>query len=319
MRTQLRAELRRLVLRKAVRWCTALVVLASVLLSLEAAAGSSRDLGAARNAAERKAADSRAAIEDSIERHCQGADRTIDEDPSTFDCALAERQLATISGAGAFVDPRFSVALEARGRMVRTGIAVAFVVLVLGMVVAGGDWVAGTVMTSLLWDPRRGRLFGIKLAAFSVVALAIVLVAFTASFAGDLLVGATVGTTAGVSPSFLMDQLAPVVLRSGIAVAALGAAGCALALAARSAIAPLLGLISYAGIGELGLRNVVAEIKPWLVFTNVQGFAEGSLRFFEPEADNRLRVLTGSRTGIYIGVVAALAVASTLLTARRDV
>lgn len=319
MKAQLVAELRRLALRKAVRWCGALVVVACIVLSLEAAAGSSRDLASAWQVAERRAADNRAAVDQSIERYCRGAERVIDEDPSNFDCVMAEARRTTISAADFYADPRFIVALEARGRMVAVGTGIALVALVLGVVVVGGDWPAGTVMTSLLWDPRRGRLFAVKLAAFSVAASALLLVALTVSFAGDLLVGATVGTTSGVSLSFVVDQLAPVVLRSGIAVVALGASGCALALTARSAVAPLLGLMGYAGIGELAARNAVVGIKPWLVFTNLQGFAEGSLWFFDPAAANRFRVLTGVRTGAFIGVVTALAIASTLLTVRRDV
>lgn len=175
----------------------------------------------------------------------------------------------------------------------------------------GAEWHAGTIATTLTWEPRRVRLFVAK-------ALAAVVVAFAGTVGVQALLGGAVtpaavlrGTTAGTDAAWFRE-LAGVVLR-GAALASLASLiGFSIAAIGRYTAAALGVGFLYLGV----LEGIIRGLRPgwirWLVGDNAVTLVAGREMTFP--ATGR----TALRAGLLLSAYAlgAFAVAAALFRAR---
>ncbi len=172
-------------------------------------------------------------------------------------------------------DPRFKL-VDLTSVFMGTSAILVIGAWLVGASFIGAEWHTGNITTVLTWEPRRIRLFVMKLAACLTVVVC-------ASLLLHLLLGlalaptaALKGTTAGMDGEW-WRELGGVVLR----VTALGAVGCVLgfsiAAIGRNTAAALGVGFAYLAIVE----NLVRVLKPqwgrWLLTDNSVVFVSGEL------------------------------------------
>lgn len=194
----------------------------------------------------------------------------------------------------------------------------AFILIVLGLVTGassvGADWQVGTMAALLTWEPRRIRVFLIRVAAvvLSVFALAVALqVVFSLA-----MVAASVlrGTTLGTENPWLTGVFWTVIRIA--AASALGAwLGVTLAMIGRNTAAALGVAFGYLAIVESLMRGFIPKISGSLLSTNLVVFVDG--RAGTSETGSVIAVGGASITiALYAGVLLILALA---LFRSRDV
>jgi hypothetical protein len=183
----------------------------------------------------------------------------------------------------------------------------------LGASFAGAEWHTGAMTTLLTWEPRRTRVFFLKLAA-CVVMVYLGAIFFELLLGGALLPAAIFrGSTAGADAEWLRDS-AGVIARVGLACSVGGAIGFSLASLGRNTAASLGIGFGYLLVVENLIRGLRPQWAGWLLGDNVAAFVEGS-----PES-----VLTAGRslaeTGLTIGSYAAVAaILAWMFFRQRDV
>jgi ABC-type transport system involved in multi-copper enzyme maturation permease subunit len=180
----------------------------------------------------------------------------------------------------------------------------AVVALLLGVLLAAGEYQHGTITTTFLATPRRLRVLGAKAAAGAIggaaAATAMVLAASMAAFA----VVVTKGDTLDVDPSRTFRAIAGLLLASAL----LGAMGALLGLVIRSQVAATVFVAGWALVIE-GVLDVVTG---------------GSLRHWLPGGAAADLAGAGSRplwaaAALVLAWTAAVAAAAVPLVERRDV
>jgi len=222
---------------------------------------------------------------------------------------VAARSTAAVSPYG--VDRLFHLN-SLRGVFEGTSPILVIVSWLLGASFIGADWHAGTVTTSLTWEPRRSRLLLAKLLACVVVVFVLVIVA-QALLAGALTVAAVLrGTTEGTGPEWIRDT-------AGIAVrvAALscgGAAfGFAIASVARNTAAALGVGFGYTVVVENLIRGLRPQWSRWLVGDN-------AVILITRTSDGMPFHHSAVQAGLLLAVYAAVLVVAALFVFRaRDV
>jgi ABC-type transport system involved in multi-copper enzyme maturation permease subunit len=137
-----------------------------------------------------------------------------------------------------------------------------------GATVAGGEWRAGTVTTTLTWEPRRARLHIARSASAAILAVFIsffLQALFLASFLPSVFAN---GTTEGVNRSFWTGLL---VAMSRISLMAAMAAllAVALATAARNTAFAVIAVFAWMVVIENLIRGLKPSLAPWLWAENV--------------------------------------------------
>jgi ABC-2 type transport system permease protein len=139
---------------------------------------------------------------------------------------------------------------SAVGPLVVTGMLTALVLLSLGVLSTAGEWTHGTVQTTFLLEPRRGRVLATKAVAVAVLGAAAAAVAGALSF----------GVLALMEPSASWDG-------SGRAVAMVAVAGAAFALVGAgvgAALGNTPGALTGLYLLNLGVLPLLQTFKPAL-------------------------------------------------------
>jgi ABC-2 type transport system permease protein len=185
---------------------------------------------------------------------------------------------------------------------------------IVGASFVGAEWRAGVMTTLLTWEPRRARVFAAKasvaggLGGGLVIALNIVVaLALWPTFVLR-------GSTAGLDSDFWIGVLG-VLLRGGVAGAALALVGFAVASIGRNTAAALAGVLSYFIVIESILRGLRPGWSRWLFLDNLAIVMTGSSGAADADFSRSL-LGAGLVLTAWVGALVAGAAAAFL---RRDV
>ena len=157
------------------------------------------------------------------------------------------------------------------------GASLALVMLsgLFGAAFVGAEYRAGTVETQLLWEPRRKRVLGAKLAAVGASTFVIHAALLALLVAVALPAAWWRGTTAGASDAFWLG-LGATIVRGGVISAVAAVIAAAVTAAARYTTAAVAVLLGYAIIGPIQVRaTLLRGFRPWDLIENAFAFANG--------------------------------------------
>ena len=157
------------------------------------------------------------------------------------------------------------------------GASLALVMLsgLFGAAFVGAEYRAGTVETQLLWEPRRKRVLGAKLAAVGASTFMIHAALLALLVAVALPAAWWRGTTAGAGDAFWLG-LGGTIIRGGVISAVAGVIAAAVTAAARYTTAAVAVLLGYAIIGPIQVRAALLRgFRPWDLIENALAFANG--------------------------------------------
>lgn len=138
---------------------------------------------------------------------------------------------------------------------------------ILGASAIGADWHAGHVTTILTWEPRRGRVMLVKIAA-SLMSVFVVSLVIQAILGAALAVAAAgAGSTAGADGAWLAES-AGVALRVALLSTIFAGFGFGLASAGRNTAVALGVGFGYLVIVENLVRGLRPQWTPWLLTEN---------------------------------------------------
>lgn len=215
-----------------------------------------------------------------------------------------------------------------------TGTAATFAVLafLLGATSIGADWSAKTLPGALTWEPRRLRLLLGRLAALLGAVTGAAILAQGVHLLGAVAMARYRGTYTGVAQVVEFWPGAYAQMGRGVLLAGFFAtAGFAIAVLLRSTAAALGVAFAYLTLGEILLRGVRPSLTPWLVSHNLDAwmsrggadvtyFAETQTRTGEFEYQDITVHLSTQRGGAYLllGCLAMLLIAGVFFR-RRDI
>ena len=157
------------------------------------------------------------------------------------------------------------------------GVSLALVMLsgLFGAAFVGAEYRAGTVETQLLWEPRRKRVLGAKLAAVGASTFVIHAALLALLVAVALPAAWWRGTTAGAGDAFWLG-LGATIVRGGVISAVVAVIAAAVTAAARYTTAAVAVLLGYAIIGPIQVRAALLRgFRPWDLIENAFAFANG--------------------------------------------
>lgn len=223
-----------------------------------------------------------------------------------------------------------------------TGLAIPLLLLVAAAATSlvAAEFSTGSISNWLTFAPRRGRVFGSKVA--SVVLWALPVAALTAAIAtgGTWLafsLNDALGDPATVNP--MKDPTAPdplaladVVAMGGrlvVAALAFAAIGAGLAFLLRHTAAVLGAVVAWAAVVEGLARGLRPGLQPYLVLVNVEAWIKGGTRYWvdecgpDPDSGGAYVCTSIEKTvslahgGIYLAIVTVVVVGLAYLVFRR--
>ena len=219
--------------------------------------------------------------------------------------------------------------LDLRGTLKGNGLGVALAVAgllaVAASLFAGSDWASGSIVTQVVFEPRRIRLFAAKGIAVMVASGLVALVTVGGFWLAMYLVALDrdVPHGSGVTSDIGWHLLRAVLFSMG---AALGAYALTMLLRHTAATLALLFVISVGG-EILTYLVPVDNVGPWTVGNNVYGWLETRMQFFDPTSRcarvgdcDGFQHIGHLQGGVYLLVLLAVTVVgSALVFRRRDV
>ncbi|MFY1696319.1 MULTISPECIES: ABC transporter permease subunit [unclassified Solwaraspora] len=328
-----RAELRRLVKRRFVRYLTlaALLVLATVVVAtfLQNQRVGPTALAQAERTAEQEF---RAAVEwtEQWQAECERSHASGSPDLNQFPPDCADIGLPTRDSFPAvnYLPITFIFADEFPATLYTVTSLLFLVFFAAGASFVGAEWSSGAMMNLLLWRPQRLRVLFTKLAALltGVVAVTVpaVLLWTVAHWMIGALRGSTDGVTAGHWQSFALADLRVVVL-----VVAAAAVGFGLAAIGRHTALALGGVLGVLVLGQSAL-SFLAEVvdarypEAWLLPVYWIAWMDSSVKLIDygacagaPACVPPTTELTWVHTGALMAVVVALVLTVAAWTMRR--
>ncbi len=190
-------------------------------------------------------------------------------------------------------------------QMLKFGPIVVVAMLILGILVAGGEFRHRTIVPTLLATPRRARVFAVKVAVIAV---------FGAVFSAAIF-GLGLGTIAGVLAAHGMHTLPAAAGRMyvGTVIAGIcfGMIGVALGALTRNTFVAIIAAVGWALFVEvIALGNVAPSLAKWFPVW-------ASIGLTNPPEPN---VLAPAAAGLVLaGYAVAMLVAASRTTIRRDI
>jgi hypothetical protein len=166
----------------------------------------------------------------------------------------------------------------------------------IGASAIGAEWATGSMATTLLWEPRRIRLFSAKAGAVFLFAVAGT-VAAQAVLAAVLLPSAL--RSAGATGEQWLGDTAGVIARGAVLAGLLSLLGLSVASVARNSAASVGAAFGYLLVLEGLLAGLATWLVPWLITANAVPFVGG-----RPFLDTGRSPIEG---GLVIAAYAALA------------
>jgi ABC-2 type transport system permease protein len=182
------------------------------------------------------------------------------------------------------------------GPLVVTGMLSALVLVSLGVLSTAGEWSHGSVQTTFLLEPRRGRVMAAKAAAVALMGAAVALVA----------AGLSSLVLLALEPSASWDSAGRGILMVAVAGATFALIGAGVGAAVGNTPGALTGIYLL----DLGLLPVLQVVKPALADKIDPGNAILSL------AQGDHQALSITILAVWVGVAL---VAGTVLSRRRQV
>jgi ABC-2 type transport system permease protein len=276
----LRSEVRRATSRRALVWLSVLATLAVLgVATIMWFTSAAVDAGDLRAATEQFRAEQLQYYEQCL------ADPAIPESEKANACWRPTEQEIVDNAIWALPKRPFS-ADTFDGLLVFTGAIGTLAAIMLAASAGGADWAARTMGLLLSWEPRRMRVFLVRMLVSMVIGTLVV--AWLAALA--LALGAAIASAHGLSDELLPvlgAQFRPVALDEGLElalrwlpVAGLAAAGgFGLAMLTRStgwAIGVAIGLVA---IVESIIQNLWAWGSQWLIQTNLAAWLQGGVQW----------------------------------------
>ncbi len=189
--------------------------------------------------------------------------------------------------------------------MLKIGVVAVVVMLILGILAAGGEFRHRTIVPTLLATPQRARVFAVKVA---VIAL------FGAVF-GAVIFGLGLGTVTGVLAAhgihYLPAEVGRMYIGTVIASACFGMIGVALGALTRNTVGAIVAAIAWAlFVEEITLNTVAPSLEKWLPVGASTGLTN-------PPGPGVLAPVTAG--AILAGYAVVMLVAASRTTIRRDV
>lgn len=211
-----------------------------------------------------------------------------------------------------------------KGNGLGAALLVSGILLIAGATFAGGDWASGTIVTQLLFEPRRLRLWtakGIAVTLGTGVVAAVVLGGFWAAMYA-VAAARDLAPSGQVTTDIVWHVVRAVLLAAGGALGAF-----ALSMLFRSTAATLGLLFVYAVGGELLITLLPFDgAARWLLGNNVFGWLEKHLEYYDPTTaclgltDCGPEHLGHLAAGLYLlGLLAVAVLVSLAVFRRRDV
>ncbi|RNM14071.1 hypothetical protein [Nocardioides pocheonensis] len=212
-----------------------------------------------------------------------------------------------------------------KGNGLGVALAVAGLLVIAASTFAGADWSSGSLVTQLLFEPRRGRLWAAKGLAVTLASGLVALVTIGGFWLAMYLVAVDrdVPHGSGIMSDVGWHLLRAVLFSMG---AALGAF--ALTMLFRHSVATLALLFVLSVGGELLTYLLpVDNVGRWTLGNNVYGWLETRMEFFDPTAHcarlgdcDRLAHIGHLEGGVYLlGLLLLTVAVSVLVFRRRDV
>ena len=212
-----------------------------------------------------------------------------------------------------------------KGNGLGVALAVAGLLVIAASTFAGADWTSGSLVTQLLFEPRRGRLWAAKGLAVTLASGVVALVTIGGFWLAMYLVAVDrdVPHGSGIMSDVGWHLLRAVLFSMG---AALGAF--ALTMLFRHSVATLALLFVLSVGGEiLTYLLPVDNVGRWTLGNNVYGWLETRMEFFDPTAHcarlgdcDRLAHIGHLQGGVYLlGLLLLTVTVSVLVFRRRDV
>lgn len=203
-----------------------------------------------------------------------------------------------------------------------TSLALLAAAIVVAASFVGGEYRAGTIETSLLWEPRRWRVLGAKFLAASLSAF-VIQVGLLAMLVAALLPAAVWrGSTAGVDNEFWRGVVMTI-LRGGVAAALLALLAISVVVVTKHTAAGIAVLLGYAAISPALVNTIFKSLRPRDISENLFAFVNGGevARWVESGVSRQYVVSHGTALALlHVVVYAAVAVViAGLVFARRDV
>lgn len=287
----LRAELMRYWSRRAIR-ATALLMVAGILFAgFIVALNSSDDPAEIAHGREMQ----RQVTEDCIE---------FFEGPVPEGYESVEEFCEEENRAAGF-DPRFHL-VQMQDVLGEMTFLLVIVAIGLGATFVGAEWGAGTMTTILTWEPRRIRVYAMKvLAGMIFVFIAMMLVqAFLVLTMTP--VAAWRGSLEGVDAEWLGD-VTWLAMRSALVCAVMATIGMALAMIARVTVAAVIVAFIYFAVVENVIRAYRPNWSRWLFGDNLVMFVFGEGEAgggFEMTTERALFTLLGYGAIFFLGSLA---------------
>lgn len=158
--------------------------------------------------------------------------------------------------------------------VIAVSIAGAVLAFILGASCGGAEWSSRSMALQLLWEPRRGRLFGIKwlaLALVTVITTAVILLVGLALGWVTVALRGTPDLATGVYPSGFFTDLASGAGRGLVLVVIAATFGFAVSMLVRNTGAALGVAFVYFAVFENAVRLVLENhgSEPFMLTTNV--------------------------------------------------
>lgn len=209
-----------------------------------------------------------------------------------------------------------------------TGVIAAIIITMLAAFVVGAGFVgaeyaAGTVGQLLMWEPRRLRVAGAKLAAVALGTMAVT-AGVVAVDAGLLYLfaavkGSAAGITGGVVTSLLL-----LAVRGMALTAAVATVGAGLAMLVRHTAGAVAVGFGYLVALEPVLRGFRPRTQPWLLSTNIEAWLTKEWHGELPPTcigclPEPVRITLAAAGGYFAAIVATVTLLAVVAFQRRDV
>jgi ABC-2 type transport system permease protein len=144
-------------------------------------------------------------------------------------------------------------------QMLKIGVVAVVVMLILGILAAGGEFRHRTIVPSLLATPQRARVFAVKVAVIALFGAVLGAVIFC------LDLGTVITVLAAHGMHHLPAEVGRMYLGTVIASAAFGMIGVAVGALTRNTVGAIVAAIAWAlFIEEITLNTVAPSLEKWL-------------------------------------------------------